>query len=321
MKSLLLAWCAVLLTHVSWSQEALSYVYVEGISFLTFHVKLNGKEEKPLNKFYYLIPVEKTGETVLELTFFEEDFPKQIFVLNLNKRSCYGYKLAKKDNNHFYLQDLINKGKIVEANSMVHTGISTAENRINFQNTFSKENKKDTRIKSKETIPPKPVVSVVPKEKEVVVKKMPEPVKSVKDPRSSSSLAPPRKKDSTVVVKPVKKDSLPTPIKKETPSRKLFQTNCSYYATDKEVKTAIDQMNYKSKDEDKFLLLKKRIFSGCLSIQQTALLLTEFQGQSSRYDVLTFLRPVIYDISELESLKFLFKSSSYQEKVMALMYE
>lgn len=318
MKSICFLLFLLMLTGKGWSQQTTSYIYLEGIPSLPFDLNLNGQSIPSSNPYYYLIPVEQTGENTLLLNFQQNEYPRQTFVLYLNEQSAYAYKLAKNETNNFYLIDLINEGKIVEGNSWVHTGISTPDNRVHFQNTLLQESKKGEKAVSKKTTTATtPLVTELKETGSSSVTKV-EKWNSIKTERKETRVNTPEEKKTD---NNRKSDPSIVSASSKTTSKKMFVSNCTYDATDKEVKTIIDKMSYKSKDEDKFILLKKKIFSGCLSTSQTALLLSAFHGQPTRLDVLRFLRPGIADVSDLISLQYLFKSASYREKVEALMYE
>jgi hypothetical protein len=111
-----------------------SYIYIEAIKGMPISVNINGNEIKSLARNYLLFETKQEGENNVEIKFAGNLYPPQKFVVNTVSNAQYGYKLAKANEDKFYLLDLVNNGKIIELNTSVNFAFSTDENKIHFYN-------------------------------------------------------------------------------------------------------------------------------------------------------------------------------------------
>ena len=111
-----------------------SYIYIEAIKGMPISVNLNGNEIKSLARNYLLFETKQEGENNVEIKFAGNLYPPQKFLVNTVSNAQYGYKLAKANEDKFYLLDLVNNGKIIELNTSVNFAFSTDENKIHFYN-------------------------------------------------------------------------------------------------------------------------------------------------------------------------------------------
>lgn len=301
---------------------------------------MNNKEIPLRNKQYYLVPIQESGEYIMDIVFAGEVYPPQRFILDANNNSAFGYKLAKTVEDRFYLVDLVNKGHIVETNSDINIGISTIENTINFANTLvindssettklvsSKKKKKKSEeiaVREEEQLKPETASVAVVKEKK----------KRRKDQDSTQAVAlkeEPKKEKVYGVVEEIKskpkkekkqavaveKTNKPEPVE----TKKLYVSNCVASASDPEVNRVVNRLKNKSNDEDRMIVLKKKVFTGCITCAQLHRIVEEFNAQFDRLNAIKFLRSGVSDIQNLTQLEDLFKIESGKSKLTSLMYQ
>lgn len=114
-------------SHV-WAQQA--YIYIEGIKGYPISASINGQTLKPTAKNYILLQTSKEGENNVEIKFAGDAYPAQLFTVDVILNHAYGFKLAKANEEKFYLLDIVNQGKIVELNNNVSFALSTNDNYI-----------------------------------------------------------------------------------------------------------------------------------------------------------------------------------------------
>lgn len=324
------------------SQVASSYIYLEGIRTIPFRLKVNNKEIPIRNKQYYLVPIQESGEYVMDILFAGDLYPAQRFILDANSHSAFGYKLAKTVEDKFYLVDLVNKGRIIETNSDVNIGLSTIENTINFSNTLvlkdsvqteekltKKQRRKLQQVSEAKSL--EPVETTVTKEPEPKVVKEKKKNKKVKDTLAVNIEEP--KKDPVygvveeIKAKPKKEKKKPevAETKKEkvevAPVKKMVVPTCSGNASDPEVNSLVNRLKNKSNDEDRMMILRKKVFTGCITCTQLHRIVEELNSQFDRMNAVKFLRNSISDIQNLVQLEDLFKTDTNKAKLTNLMYQ
>lgn len=131
MRNILLSTFLIFATSLLFAQNE-SYIYLEGIKGIFYKVKLNGVEQTAQSKRYYILTTAQEGHNNLEIEFIGDLYPPQNFIIDVLHANNYGYRLAKTNDEKFYLLDVINDGKIIESNSNINIRLSTADNRINF---------------------------------------------------------------------------------------------------------------------------------------------------------------------------------------------
>jgi hypothetical protein len=344
------------LPAITYSQESTSYMYIEGVRGIPFRLKLNRTEIPMLHKGYYLCPLKNSGENTIDIEFAGDLYPPQRFILDANNNSVFGFRLGKTVENKFYLIDLVNEGKIIETNSEVNIGLSTLDNTINYRSNLivdpipeevvvdkktKKENKKAEREleeeqRSKEEALEK--ARKASKDSLLAVEKRAkrEEARRIKEEKEAAKAALAQSKKEELA----RTSTKPTPnpevvIKTDNPSsaidvnsiaeptplqKKLFATNCPQTSSKEEVQSLVARMNSKSMDDDKLILLKKKVFSGCISCNQLYSIIETFGSAYTKFAAIKFMRSSISDIQNLTLLKPLFKSETNKTKLESFMY-
>lgn len=98
-------------------------------------------------------------------------------------------------------------------------------------------------------------------------------------------------------------------------------SHCPTNASDNEVNYFLDKLNQKSDDEAKMIMIKKKIFTGCLTAAQLNVLAESLDTQYGRFTLVKFLKPEISNPEDLIMLEPLFKYESYRSKLRKLASE
>lgn len=160
--------CMMIIGFAQFAKAQSSYIYIEAIKGMPISVNINGNEIKSLAKNYLLFETKQEGENNIEIKFAGNLYPTQKFVINVVPNAQYGYKLAKANEEKFYLLDLINNGKIIELNTSVNFAFTTEENNIHFYNANNyvleevktKGNKAGKFIKKKQSKTEEPQLTI-----------------------------------------------------------------------------------------------------------------------------------------------------------------
>ncbi|MEZ5046008.1 MAG: hypothetical protein R2831_03350 [Chitinophagaceae bacterium] len=152
-----------------------SYLYFEGIPSIPCRLEVNNQPVENMSNHYVIVPILAQGEQVVDIIFGAEMYPKQTFVIDAYEGASYGFKLAKTNEDKFYLVDLINQGKIIETNTPINFSLTTEQNIIHYfdstalpeevQNVIKESSKKQKESKKK-VEPEKVVVNTVEEVKE-----------------------------------------------------------------------------------------------------------------------------------------------------------
>lgn len=362
-----------------------AYIYIENIKGMPISATLNGTSVKSLAKNYLLFETNQEGENAVELRFAGDLYPPQNFIINVVHNASYGFKMAKANEDKFYLLDLVNNGKIIELNTTVNFAFSTEENNIHFynpknyemvkvnpkNNSFVKNKKKKKEVqkeieKNIDNIiqPTYGIVEVISSKTEndtIVITKIDEnnTPKKKKSKKIKVEKIEPIIEDTTVTiaqnnevnvneeVKPkaekqkkkskkaaetidenevknidnpvlaIKKEEI-VEVKKEVPTK---PAKCIREASDLEINSFNDKLVSKTDDEAKLILLKKKFFTGCLSVKQLYSITEKFDTQYGRFTVVKFMKPELVDAENLVTLQPLFKYETYKSKLKKLSEE
>lgn len=297
-----------LLTSLHIKAQSVSYLYLEGIRGLPSFIEIDNAPKAAMGKNYVLIPLEKSGEIQVNINFNGNLYPKQNFVLDALPGSSYAFRLAKTADDKFYLMDLINTGKIVELNTNVNIALTTDQNKINFfvpstrpqVDTLEEANKAKRKRKRKNDseVPTDSVQLTETRAQNGIVA-----VYTDKEIEQKASEAQP------VVAE--KKQNPPQAAPKQEP-------NCKRMSSEEEVVSTIDKLRQKNDDDTRLLILKRRVFTGCLEVRSIKQIAELFDTQFGRYGAIRFLRNFMKDPENLGELDPLFKTNSYKEKLMQL---
>lgn len=312
-----------------------SYIYIELIKTIPCKIIQNGKELAPFHKNFAILTLNENREQNIDIEFGGDLYPKQSFVIDATADALFAYKLAKSGEKSFYLLDLVNNGKIIESNSAINIGLATELNTIHFGgqqklaypatnqkkgtvNWLRKRSKNDATASSgnkrstpkqkqgdsqtkkslagvenggQNTQPQYGVVEVI-NTKNQVAESVPSDAQS---PRVVNSKAP--------IV-----NSVPT-----------AKSNCYLTASDKEIESFIEKTRLKSDDEAKLLLLRKKQFTGCLSVNQVMHIAEEFSTQYGKYNVVRISFSNIANRQDMMQLESLFKTEGYRSKFNKLL--
>lgn len=313
-----------------------SYIYIELIKTIPCKIIQNGKELPPLSKNFAVLTINENREQNIDIEFGADLYPKQSFVIDASANALYGYKLAKSGERSFYLLDLVNNGKIIESNSAINIGLATELNTIHFGvhqklaypatnqkkgtvNWLRKRSKNDATASSgnKRSTPKqkhgdsqtnKPLAGVknggqnIPPQYGVV--EVINTKNQVAESVPSETQSPPRVVNSKA------------PIVNSVPTAK---SNCYLTASDKEVESFIEKTRLKSDDEAKLLLLRKKQFTGCLSVNQVMHIAEEFSTQYGKYNVVRISFSNIGNRQDMMQLESLFKTEGYRSKFNKLL--
>jgi hypothetical protein len=290
-----------LIAQTAFSQSA--YLYIEGIRGIPFFVAVNGQAQANISKGYSIISFAQPGEKRIDISFINDNFEKQQFVVDAVDSSAFAFKLAKTELNKFYLIDLLNDGKIVETNTSVNIALASERNKILFyqadtfhvveQNKLSKISRKERKQKLEDSLQKVLAFEEKKDEKKYGVIDSIVPDKSVSNP-----------------VEPVMKES-PKPIAYK-------KSSCSQTIPPAEIDKLAAQLVAKTDDDAKLLYFKKKVFIGCYSANQMFQIAEKFDTQFGRYSLLKFALPLVDDISNLQKLDALFKYDAYKSKLKKL---
>jgi hypothetical protein len=268
-----------------------SYLYIEPIRGLPCKVILNEKEIQPVTRQYFLLPLQGPGEYTVDIVFGGGQIPKQRFVVDLADGCAYGYKLAKAGENRYYLLDLVNPGRVVETNTAVNLALTTEDNVIRFfdpaapaaPDAVKKQGLFRRRTNTPDQTPARDTVSV-------------------KAPAYG-----------VVQVITAGTDSVVRPPVKKTASR------CVATASEAEVAAFAEKLSQKGDDEGKLILIRKKIFSGCLSCRQAYALTEILNTQYARFAALKVFRASLADPENMQQWESLFKGESYRSRLKELL--
>ncbi len=321
--------CCLFLTVTSSAQLQSSYIYIEGINGIPFKVLLNSSEKPMLGKNYYILTTEVSGENKIEIQFSGDVYETQNFILDVLPGSSYGYKLAKAGDNRFYLMDLINNGKIIETNSAVNIGLTTELNTIHFDQGPAIVEKKV----AKETV----VIEDVKSEPVIEQESRSERKKKKKELAEAEKMAAAQAKQeekekakefgvvevirSTDVAE--KKEEIKVEEKKvaQEPVQSVTKKTCLRNASENEINSFVEKLKQKSDDEAKLILIKKKIFTGCITAMQLYQMVEVLETQYGRFSFIKFIKPEVNVASDLVQLEPLFKYDSYKQKLKKLSEE
>jgi Domain of unknown function (DUF4476) len=298
--SIILAILCCLMPSVMFGQ-AQSYIYLEGIKGIPYKVKLNGIEQTSLGRNYIVMKANNEGENVIDILFSGDMYPTQTFVLDIRSASSYGYKLAKAGEQKFYLLDVVNAGKIIETNSNINVGLSTPENAINFYVPESATHIDNNQAKHFA---------------EVQIGEMSNQINE-----HEKGLTTKKKKKKSKPIEPVTVLPLVKPIEVKTPTeapKHLTTSNtdhCVKLASDLEMNAFLDKLKLKPDDEGKLLVVKKKIFTGCITTEQLGKIAETFDSQYGRFAAIKFLYPEVADPESVANLENLFRYDSYKSKL------
>lgn len=322
------AFC-LLLAFSSNAQLQSSYIYIEGINGIPFKVLLNSAEKPMLGKNYSILTTEVTGENKIEIQFSGDVYETQTFILDVLPGSSYGYKLAKAGDNRFYLMDLVNNGKIIETNSAVNIGLTTELNTIHFDQGPAPVEKK----LAKET----KVTEVVTSEPQIEKESRSERKKKKKEQADAEKAAAAQVKKEEQekakefgVVEVIQSSDVTeqsSDVKKEEkkvaqePVKAVAKKTCLRNASENEVNSFVEKLKQKSDDEAKLILIKKKIFTGCITAMQLYQMVEVLETQYGRFSFIKFIKSEVNNVADLVLLEPLFKYDSYKQKLKKLSEE
>lgn len=307
-----------------------AYLYLEGIKNMPFNISVNGNEVNRLSKNYALITFDSIGEYNIDIRFGGDIYPEQSFVVNVLKNSAYGFKLAKTLDNKFYLVDLVNANKIVETNSSVNIGLTTSENQLHFSDPSSIPEvvEKSSKRKAKQKIQQMEAIQDSLAKVKTEEKKTPEyGIVEVIEGQSNNTN---QVQDSIVIVqnketspekqineeqKTVPKEAAPKPV---AVKKAAVKNNCRKSASDEEINELAETIKNKNDDEARLLIVKRKVFSGCLSSSQCKQLAQTFSSQYGIYSCVKVLSAILSDKENLFLVEDLFRSESYKKKIREL---
>lgn len=306
-----------------------SYIYIEGINGIPFKVLLNSVEKPMLGKNYSIVTSDVAGENKIEIQFSGDVYETQTFILDVLPGSSYGYKLAKAGDNRFYLMDLVNNGKIIETNSAVNIGLTTELNTIRFDQgpvpvekkiandtrikedvssepSIEKESRSERKKKKKELAEAEKAVNAQAKKEEQEKAKEFGVVEVIQSSDVTEKSNVEKKEEKKVVQEPVQ------PVAKKT---------CLRNASENEINSFVEKLKQKSDDEAKLILIKKKIFTGCITAMQLYQMVEVLETQYGRFSFIKFIKPEVNTPSDLILLEPLFKYDSYKQKLKKLSEE
>ncbi len=316
-----------------------SYVYIELIKTIPCKITQNGREVQLLSKNFAVIPISEDREQNIDIEFGGDLFPRQSFVIDAVADALYAYKLAKSGESSFYLLDLVNNGKIIESNSAINIGLATDFNTINYginqkvrynTNTQKKVYTGWLRKRSKSdgqatlATKAKPVVQ----QKKIVPNKEPKPSKQKTAPDKKVEIEKPQYGVVEVINARDKKvensnqdAQLATKAKKIAPTVSTApsaKSSCYLTASDKEIDSFIEKTRAKSDDEAKLLLLRKKQFTGCLTVNQVIRIANDFSTHYGKYNVVRISFSNIGNPEDIMQCESLFKTEGYRNKFYRL---
>jgi hypothetical protein len=316
-----------------------SYIYIEAIKGMPISVNINGNEIKSLAKNYILFETKQEGENNIEIKFAGSLYPSQKFVINVVPNAQYGYKLAKANEEKFYLLDLVNNGKIIELNTTVNFAFSTEDNHIHFYNpqnyvledVKTKGNKASNLFKkksSKKGTDQATTAEIEQKEKFGIVEvinsnsekidtiQVKENVKKKKKEKKEKiqNISTVGDEKIALINNPILSTIKKTLVPKAVPK-------CVRASSDVEVNSFVEKLAAKTDDEAKLIFLKKKFFTGCLSTKQLYSIVEKFDTQYGRFTVVKFIKSEIVDTENLGTLEPLFKYETYKLKLKKLAEE
>jgi len=309
---LLLTLLLLLLPCIIQAQK--SYIYIELIKTIPCRVLQNGQEVAQLNRNYIILNIAEQSEQIIDIEFGADLYPKQNFIVDVMPDAAYAYKLAKSGEKSFYLLDLINNGKIIESNSKVNIGFATGLNKINFgknqpPNTrrqtvssgnrltkiFTRNNTAKTTAKTAVQQPVMPKTAV--REKYGVV----EVIRPGSGNQTGTQQQPAQNPATTV--------------SKATVGHK---SSCVNTASDKEVELFSAMVAAKKNEEVQLLMIRKKKFTGCLTVRQVIHMGETYNSQYGRLQFIKIVQGNVANPLELPQCESLFKSESYKNKLLEL---
>lgn len=281
---------------VSYAQQ--SYIYLEPIKGMPCKVLMNQKEVNTVSKNYFIIPISGSGEYVFDIVFGGNQFPKQTFVVDVLEGSAYGYKLAKSSESKFYLLDLINNGKVVETNTSTNLGLTTEFNKIHYFDPTKAIPQTLTRSEER---------------KRNKLEKYKQKYSNDADTFSTSSLSHANKPEYGVIeIITAKKET------EQSTKEPIKNFRCSSNTSAQEVSAFTERLNQKNDDELKLILIRKKIFTGCLTCEQVYIMTDALKTQYGRLAAVKLFLGIISDAENLNKLESLFRTESYKSKIREL---
>lgn len=304
---LILLFVLVTTLKVTLAQSIGSFVYLETIKGLPCKIILNNVEIPNLAKTHYLFALSKVGENTIDIVFGADLYPKQSIVIDAIENASYGFKLAKTQEDKFYLIDLVNTGKIVEPNTDINIALSTEDNKIRYfdPNNLPLESEAVTKSNSKK--------NKREKQTEIQTSALPDTSKqeqkygvvSIIEPNNEVPVATAEVKDKPKSIPPIADKPKARPV-------------CKSLSSEEEVANAIQQLNSKKDDEAKLIILKRKPFTGCLTTEQVVSLAETVDNQFNRFNAVKYLSRFISDFDKIQDLQKLFRSEAYKKKVLEL---
>jgi len=275
-----------------------SYLYFEPIKGLPCKVLVNQKEVNLLSKNYCLIPFTGSGEYTIDLVFGGSLYPRQTFVVDVVEGAAYGFKLARTAENKFYLLDLVNNGKIIETNTAVNLALTTSDNTIHFFDPSSRPNATEGGDMGK---------------RGGLFRKSKSQRSAGKEPEPLTESHPPKEQYGIVQIITSKSDGQVV-----SPRASVTESRCQASASDEEVNAFGTKLSQKNDDESKLILIRKKLFTGCLTCRQLLVLAEPLNTQYGRFSALKILRPLLSDPGNISQLEPLFRTDSYKSKLREL---
>jgi hypothetical protein len=293
-----------------------SYIYIELIKSIPCRILQNGKEVPQLNRNYILLNVAEQSEQIIDIEFGADLYPRQNFIIDVVPDAAYAYKLAKSGEKSFYLLDLINNGKIIEANSKVNIGIATALNKINFgkdqqpnlRRTTAKNSSRVGRIFTRNRAEKTP--QVIPAQKAT------EKAETAGVKYGVVEVIRPATVNTSVKEQDTRQNTVTRPALPANAGK----TSCITVASDEEAALFAAAVAAKKNEEVQLLMVRKKKFTGCLTVQQVIRIGEAYNSQYARYQLIKIVQGNVANPLEMPQCESLFKSESYKNKFLELIH-
>jgi hypothetical protein len=287
---------------------------------------LDGKPVDKSGQSYVLLRFKEPGEKNIDITFVNSNFPKQHFVVDVQDKSAYGYRMGKTDENRFYLIDIVNEGKLIESNSKVDLALSSPSNVIAMYRERS------TEVNEVNELPTPRMRDTVMgflkrrRSKERASKSTSASDSSIKvlntriDEKDAGKIV--TKTESAIMTPPSKEDKIVTPVPAEVGVKKVRisgNKDCVSSATETEVNSLIDKIATKSDDEDKLIVIKKRVLAGCYNSNQVYELAEKFNTLYGILSLVKFVLPLTSDPQNLTKIESLLKFETNRARLIKLL--
>lgn len=287
-----------------------SYIYIELIKSIPCRVWQNGTEVQQLNKNFVVLAVNEQPEQNIDIEFGAELYPKQSFVIEATPDAIFAYKLARSGEKSFYLLDLVNNGKIVEANSKVNLGIGTDLNKIRYGKDQAPHQRR--KIVARRSWMKRLTNFIAYNKRPQTDEK--------KEKKTVAETAAPKPSYGVVqVIEPEKRKPATSMSHSATPTAsKPIRAACKLVASDKEVDLFAEKLAQKNNEEVQLLMARKKQFTGCLNVGHIIRLGEQYHTQYAR---LQFIKIIMHNAAnpmELPQCESLFKTDAYKNKLMEL---